>query len=410
MDICKHYYERLQEISPPRFGPYFDFEKLCRRQRTELEQLRAKCIKKLNKVIEFGEKNLWQGEIFVSSPWEAWVILWELHRSILNIDNKPAKTPLHFFMPAYRGQANGDDKLVPSLYREHTDQEFERECFNIFSFIFNQKFLWKTKSITLPLGGAKAAAQHYGIKTALLDISADPQIAIHFASCSRSRKKGEKSSVFMCDLSTFMLSGFDLILPHPIVKRIYCQRGAFIEVEEPNVEKLQHAFHLKISFPFDSNFSLNNILSSDPWFEKAISWSKQWVKSGEKFPSTEAEKNDLLKTAFEKIGYPANFYDKESNIFLKWIQEFEEMMGWYAMRIKNGSQGWLSGMCQLVARSNPELINLLIIFYDNILNKSTPPNEKSFNLAGVAQSREVWINALAQSLKKIPVKAGEVFI
>jgi hypothetical protein len=66
----------------------------------------------------------------------------------------------------------------------------------------------------------------------------------------------------------------------------------------------------KITFPFNSDFQIIEngktieVLHTDPWFESAISWSKEWTNLGNSLPTNQAEKDKLIAEVLEKIGYP----------------------------------------------------------------------------------------------------------
>lgn len=103
----------------------------------------------------------------------------------------------------YRGHANAEWKVVPSLFRSTSAsptataeqyEAYERTAVSMFfekaapylSTEYNGTNYWHT-----------IIAQHYGVPTRLLDFSADPHIALYFAVCDERFKDVDGSIVHM---------------------------------------------------------------------------------------------------------------------------------------------------------------------------------------------------------------------
>lgn len=91
----------------------------------------------------------------------------------------------------FRGQANSEWSITASLFRDGVDVETERKRANIFCRLLSS-ISWNT-ALSMHTGSQTniylrtspsaylATAQHYGIKTGLVDFTFDPDIAVKFA-------------------------------------------------------------------------------------------------------------------------------------------------------------------------------------------------------------------------------------
>lgn len=350
-------------------------------------QLKDKEIKNYLKSI-FQEIENHKTEIFAPSPWHAWAFAMRLDFRFKDMNNPS------FIIPAYRGQSNADQPPIPSIYRPDTNREFEQHCLDIFSFLFNQEFLWQGISEYMPLNSSKATAQHYGIKTDLLDITANPAVAIYFSCHSNNEKNIKNPAIFVYNLSAIDPS-VNFILPPPIVERLYLQQGAFLSFPENDIQKIQEKI-IKIYFPYDPQFKVimngenKDIICSDKWFINAIEWAKKWVESGKTLPNKKSDIDKLLINTFEKIGYPDIFkkYNDPALVLAHWIDNFEDMLYWYGMRIKNNREGLLLSVRNQIARNNPQFIRLVIDIYDALqTNKNHDSRTKKM-------LRDTWKEAL----------------
>ncbi len=141
----------------------------------------------------------------------------------------------------YRGQRDCRWQLEPSLARPGIDVEKEQAKQLAFSDLLRRlldsesQFNWLLGLSSIDTFVGKdtpdfisiAAAQHYGIRTDLLDFTTDPAVAAWFA-CSGSKGKGEETaSLFGLPMELAAHNGVGLILPHPFVERVYNQHGVF---------------------------------------------------------------------------------------------------------------------------------------------------------------------------------------
>lgn len=239
----------------------------------------------------------------------------------------------------------------------------------------------------MPSESVKAAAQHYGIRTNLLDVTGDPAVAVYFANCSQSRKCGDTAAVFVYNLE-FSLNYVKFVFPPPVVDRLYLQRGVFFEVPEEDYHIQKNCF--KVLFPLDTDFQFfangkpKDIMISDEWFNCAIKWSKKWAKSKKSLPNDAAGIDNLLVEIFEEIGYPNRCKYDPALALVEWVDNFEDMVDWFAVRIKGNSEGFLSLVCQMIAKDNPELVTLIIDLYERL----------ACGIDAKKKIRQMWIKAL----------------
>ena len=112
----------------------------------------------------------------------------------------------------------------------------------------------------------ESTAQHHGIKTSLLDFTADPAVAVWFA--CQGASKGDIASVFALPLAMGALCDVGVFLSHPMALRPYRQHGLFIQ---DSLRQLK-LFLIEIRFPVDPDFHIRRdrlpaaLLPEDEWW------------------------------------------------------------------------------------------------------------------------------------------------
>jgi len=308
MNSARRYYDLFHSLALPRLGSYLYVQQFTQDQAHQFHALNETYGKIVQKEIGEYVKNFNHGEIFVPSPWHAWALLAFLHSNFIRVDGQQWNTLDNFVVPAYRGHEDSNYQILPSLYRSN-NQETEQRYLDIFTLIFNQPFLWQNLGIPLPLESAKAAAQHYGIHTDLLDITADPAIAVYFASHPESKNHAKTGAVLVFDLQNILSSGTKIILPPPPVDRLYKQQGAFLSFPNKDFHSIQNL--IKITFPPNPDFQIIregkhiDILETDHWFERAVNKSKEWIDQSNSLPIKQDEIDNFVLNIYKSIDYPA---------------------------------------------------------------------------------------------------------
>lgn len=194
-------------------------------------------------IVQTDDQNIWMAP----SPWHAALYCHMLqHHMMLNGSRL-----------LFRGHRNSSWKLTPSILREGVDVDREIRRADILSRLlaeisFNTMVSFHPYSRTniyCRIGPSSyiAAAQHYGIKTHLLDFTTDPDVAVKFATAGGD-SDDETASVIAVPIETAEANGLSIILPPPFIERLYIQRGVFVESHE-TLEK-QRISAIEIRFPF----------------------------------------------------------------------------------------------------------------------------------------------------------------
>jgi FRG domain len=133
--------------------------------------------------------------------------------------------------------------------------------------------------------GYIATAQHYGLPTALLDFTADSEVAVAFACLSNNADPKKPAVVFGLPLG-LLDDHAGMVLPPPFVKRLYRQRGLFIDCANIDCSSGEAAelrkICLEVRFPFDPSLKILSsdfaqrtdgdarLLPKDPWLTKVV--------------------------------------------------------------------------------------------------------------------------------------------
>ncbi len=139
----------------------------------------------------------------------------------------------------FRGQRNYSWKLEPTLLREANKSshiarnELFAEIMSALAIKASISFdPYSKTSVFLKMDKEVylGAAQHYGMKTNLLDFTTDPDVAVKFAASDKASDDGY-ASILILALESAEENELSIILPPPFVRRLHLQRGLFIEAE-----------------------------------------------------------------------------------------------------------------------------------------------------------------------------------
>ena len=234
----------------------------------------------------------------------------------------------------YRGQGDSSWPLVASLHRDETKLETERDT--IYAFVniverclrhmhFTNLFAPSLMLLTdekIPKGVYVAAGQHYGVRTQLLDFSADPAVAVWFANADGVRRGSREVSVFALPTRFAVPSGAAVILPHPFVTRLYRQRGLFVETPLSPVGLRQMC--VEVRFPPDPDFSVMrdgkhmDLLETEPFWTKCVELARDIVERGEVKELLAADNATAFGMLSDFPGYPAVAHAQQMRAYLRY--------------------------------------------------------------------------------------------
>ena len=181
----------------------------------------------------------------------------------------------------FRGQENSDWGISTTIQRS-VDKETSGAATQLFSDLteyFINTVLHRDVVKVGPTFEKKfglAAAQHYGMDTNLSDWTTQCEIAAHFAL----DPKGEfvSGKIFLLPVERTIDNGLQIIFPPPMVKRVYNQRGVFIEWSADSFKDLQSeliTIEFRQSSLHDSRNALNPIIYLEDYLLPECDWFKQ---------------------------------------------------------------------------------------------------------------------------------------
>ena len=157
------------------------------------------------------------------SPWHAFFVLWERH----------AYARRRGSAAFFRGHnVVGLPSVQASIYRKDTSAELARQARLAVEILV--QMLGMSEIISSKgddhTALARTIAQHYGIRTSLLDVTLDPSVAIFFASTGG---RGDEGAVLVFDWEHCEAMQLRVVLPpvSPWSRRLTTQRGCFLDFE-----------------------------------------------------------------------------------------------------------------------------------------------------------------------------------
>ena len=312
--------------------------------------------------------------IEVPSPWHA-VLMLESLQHHLSLQKQRA---------IFRGQSDCTWPICSSLSRKGTDRKTENFRAKLFCDIlsamsFNTLTTYSPHSsainLKVPSASYLAAAQHYGIKTNLIDYTPDPAVAVYFASTTSQDRSNKKASVSALLLNDAFDNGCEIIIPPPFIERLHVQRGFFIKHTDPDEIIDRDKFVIfEIQFPSDYDFQPFDvvrrgigrveILPENPPIEELLKVVNKVIEEH----SIEIA-DDLYAKIVENSAYELKKYFKEiySDLMLMWakyIDLFEDMLYWVAYYVdETGNEELNMDTLLKIIDSNKDLILSIAQFY-----------------------------------------------
>jgi len=253
----------------------------------------------------------------------------------------------------FRGHSSTKYELIPTLLRKGVNKKLHEVAQKYFC-KFMCEFFSALLEVSLDYDIFASAAQHYEIKTKLLDFTADPDVAVYFASKEKKVPKNQNARVYILPIRSAIDKKLRIFLPPPLFERIYIQRGVFLEIHS----KVNDSDLFRIEFPADSEFEiyrmgkLCNVELSSEWIEKIIEWTFETARKIGEFRKEE------LKKAWMEVQLPENLNFSPEMELAKWVDFYSEMRYWLAATIDEKNEYFAQDLINVINENNSSLFEL----------------------------------------------------
>lgn len=357
--------------------------------------------------------------LHATSPWHAAYAL--AHVQHLSIVERSTHL-------VFRGQRRSSWPLIPTLDRlSGNPEETNRAILEVWILCNLMTKLGTDTLILTPAPGASfdlalppdayvPVAQHYGFNTALLDFTADPAVAVYFASRDDEDLQEEYASVYIYQLPLNEHTDhlLNLRLPPPFVERPYLQKGIYMESTIPGDIGQQIPWDLEVRFPVraeNHSFAVvrEDVLTLLPESDEMyilLAYARAGV-SDFIFENTGKVASGELVAEFS-ARYAKRFQDKFQGLFRKvtpsasyieqYVARVEDMLYWLCYCPDENGFGINLDSLKIIARSNPEVIRMLLGIYRRLMGMSTQYSGMSEQ---ERNSKRVLIEIFEKALQEI---------
>lgn len=360
--------------------------------------------------------------VHVKSPWHASFLLAHLQDSLMNEGRG------HLL---FRGHADASWKLIPSIDRfEKGTQGSTREIVKTFvvnillaNLHIDVTMFWPRGSehnFTLGLSADAyfPVAQHYGAKTWLLDCTADPSVAVYFATRPIDNRVSQNCNVHMLGLheNSPLNNSFHLKLVPPFFSRPYLQKGVFLESNTRGDLLELCSDSVTVSFPhriWNSEFKIIrndeiNILPESEdmdeifkladlgWIEFLMQYSGQMIA----IEKIESFAHDFVKANEDSISNLFKEHIKDPlRYFNRFVEEYEDLMYWICYvvyREPKEAFGFSDYSLEMIVRHNPEISHFIRKMY---LRSLADESHSQFRSQDTANFMQVMCEQIEKYLK-----------
>lgn len=416
----KKVYEEWCELRNWEWGPYF------RSNNPE------KFVELTNYLIQgLDASEIQESNISVPSPWHAAFLLsFVQHQAIENKSN-------HLL---FRGHADSAWSLMPSIDRPYS-HPFDMQKRIVESVVFTELLsnlhtdLYMMGApgsglnftLSLPPEAYFAVTQHYGVATHLLDFTADPNVAVFFATRYSEIPSSRESTVYcVClDQTNSSFEKLSLKLVPPYFHRPYLQKGVFLESSAPSDVQDSFNAEITIKFPYreeNTDFKvirgcqvdllphsgeidiLKKLLEGvyERFLIESMETGAENGLNSVEFLAAFARKiagenEDVLKTLYkEHVRHPFKF-------FSTFVAELEEMFYWLCYFTQDGEQsgiGLNEQVLALIVRDNIEIMKFFVRIYRFELDEVQ-------HEVPVDKAKRQWMEYLIVKIKDLILENGQ---
>lgn len=219
-----------------------------------------------------GEVRLLDDEITfqAESPWQA--AMWLFIRSFILAD--PTFMPelrqqraqelglnnLGVTLTIFRGQGDPTWGLLPGINRDPQRMIHFNRTVDLFIRMLRMAFREVLPELEIEEISLRAIAQHYKLRTNLLDWTTDPEVAVYFA--TQQAADSPDAVVYSIPLQNHINDGLEICLPPGMAHRLFLQRGVFLQLPEARLRQLREQ-STRIIFPKSLEFRLGRSNTDD---------------------------------------------------------------------------------------------------------------------------------------------------